>query len=188
MPFNRRVLAAGVATASLACLPTAGASAEVPSVDAYGGQALVLGKPRPPGSHGGPDRHGPAGPRSTGASGRESSRGESLDRESVSGSNRAPSSAGARQRAAGGKKVAPTNAGGNSAATGARAYARAGRANGGAPSATPAADGETAATATLARETQPVGLSGSDLVLLIAIALSLLASGALVRVLSRRPG
>lgn len=185
MSFRGRALAiAALATLPVAaCLQPAGAVAEVPSVDAYGGQALVLGKPRPPGSHDGSHRHGLGASRSTGSGTGESPRGGSFGGEPASGSNRAPSSAaGVRLSATGSEKVAPANAASKSLGTGAGAHARTGKASGG------AGGGEAARTATLARETQPVGVSGSDLALLIAIALGLLASGAFVRVLSRRPG
>lgn len=183
VPFNRRALAAVAVTASLAaaCLPPAGASAEVPSVDAYGGQALVLGKPRPP--RGSSHHRDSANSRSPASS-------QLSSRESAHSSYRAPSGTTVPVQAGGTEKSARSSAGhgrlAQKRAAGRRTSNKAGSGN--QASNAPVAGGEATVTATLARETQPVGLSGSDLALLLAIALGLVLSGVAVRALSRRPG
>jgi hypothetical protein len=199
MPTLRGAQAASTLAALLvagaACLSPAGAYAEVPSVDAYGGQALVLGKPRPPGERGG-SRQTSAGSRSTGS--RSAGAGASSSGESGYGSSH---SRGSHSHPAGSPTAPAASTGtGKSAAArtdhrgGAQSGAENNRATGRSETGTEAAArggggaGAAATAAALARESQPVGLSGSDLALLIAIALGLVASGALVRVLSHRPG
>lgn len=189
MPFSTRAALALLATMAACALFASPAGAEVPSVDAYGGQALVLGKPRPPGSHGGRDRGSSSvstpGSRAEGApsfrppAGRESSSGESTipsprasgrTREAVGRSE----STGAPARRQAAKRRGKTNA----------STDRVGAAN------TPRADAREAGLAHeagLARETQPIGLSGSDLALLLIIAAGLALTGVLMRVLSQRP-
>lgn len=174
---SRRGFAASVATVSLAaaCLLPTAAFAEAPSVDAYGGQALVLGKPRPPASRGGSHRHGSAvstrsTPDKSGYSNPQASS-ETTTQPPTSGTagttpSPAPHSRGAKKHASAGRARTTTDR---------------------APS-TPVTGSKAATVAVLARETQPVGISGSDLALLITIAFGLVLSGGLVRALSRRPG
>jgi hypothetical protein len=179
---------AALLVAGAACLSPAGAYAEVPSVDAYGGQALVLGKPRPPGERGG-SRQTSAGSRSAGAgasSGGGSGYGSSHSRGSHShpaGSPTAPAASTGTGKSAGART---DHRGG--AQSGAENNRAAGRSGTGSEAAAARGAGAAATAAALARESQPVGLSGSDLALMIAIALGLVGSGALMRVLSHRPG
>ena len=180
MPFSTRAALALLATMAACALFASPAGAEVPSVD---------GKPRPPGSHGGRDRGSAIvstpGSRAEGApsfrppAGRESSSGESTipsprasgrTREAVGRSE----STGAPARRQAAKRRGKTNA----------STDRVGAAN------TPRADAREAGLAHeagLARETQPIGLSGSDLALLLIIAAGLALTGVLMRVLSQRP-
>jgi hypothetical protein len=190
MPFSTRGALTLLAAMAACVLFASPAWAEVPSVDAYGGQALVLGKPRPPGSHGGrgrgsstvstPGSRAEAAPSSRAPAGRESSSGESTSpsprasgrtREAVGGGE----STGAPTRRQAAKRRGKTNASSgrvNGAANTARADAR---------------EVGLAQEAGLARETQPIGLSGSDLALLLIVAAGLALTGVLVRVLSQRP-
>lgn len=156
------------------------ASAEVPSVDAYGGQALVLGAPHhrhPGGGSGSQTQSGgrQASGRPTGASA-SGSTGIGPSAKGPSGGDSAGSggSAGAGHKPGPGTKAAP----GTASPNGDRS------ANGG-PGRTSGANGETSQPANAKQPASSSAFGASDILLLIAGAISLAALGLWLRT-SRR--
>lgn len=165
----------------LACaLAASPARAEVPSVDAYAGQALVLGKPHRPnsgdrsGAHGGPTASGgssASGTNSTSSSGQNGSR-----------------ATGRNGSSAGGKAVETTVSGQGAGAGSTQAGAAGGKSNGASGSNGQAIRSPTTLPAGISSSSESSStFSGLDVLLLVAGFVCLLSTGVVLR-LARRHG
>jgi hypothetical protein len=125
---SRLVLFAGIAACALVASP---ARAEVPSLDAYAGQALVLGKPHPPSmggvvgarkgaaASGGANASGQAGSPSRGAGGANASGHAESPSRGAGGSGTGGPASGTRARATGsGQPRSPRGSSGNPSGAG----------------------------------------------------------------------